>query len=735
MNSGFELAVEISEPYLFSREALSKIEQNVWVKNQWPLVYFIESKEERLAYVGESTNFSQRVKDHLNNPERAKLRTISIISSDKFNKSATLDIESRLIQYITAEGRYTLQNGNYGLINHRYYQQDIYKDLFIEIWSKLQEKKIVAKSLREIEDSELFKYSPYKALNEDQYNSVLEIMKALSDVASSKIMVSGSAGTGKTILATYLIKLLMSEPDRDTAQELNEDEARELNLIRKFRGKYPKPRIALVIAMTSLRESLQQVFRRIPGLKATMVISPSDAVKAREKFNLLIVDEAHRLRQYRNIGWMGAFKKNNEKLGLGPDGTELDWLVKCSEHQIFFYDAAQSVKPSDIDQRRFDDFFSSSTVKVELKSQMRVLGGNNYIQFVDEILSRPRPGTFHFSDKNFELLLFDSMRDLYHEIEKREEKWGLCRMVAGYAWPWKTNSSTEDASGNEIFDIELDGLKFRWNSVATDWIHSQNAFHEIGCIHTVQGYDLNYVGVIFGKEIDFDPETNRIEINPLAYHDKNGKKGVDDPQVLKEYIINIYKTLLFRGIKGAFVYACNPRLRRYLQTHIITFRQPLPFRILRTEDVKPFVNSIPLLDIYAAAGEFSKVQKSENMVWVEPPFEIQSRVGYFICQIRGESMNRFIPNGAYCLFKKDEGGSREGKIVLVQSSEIQDADFGAGYTVKLYQSQKRVQVEGWVHQRITLKPQSTLDEFEDIILEEDQLRHLGVVGLFVKVIG
>src|SRR5690606_13748375 len=211
MSMKFELSIEVSEQYPFTKDSLSEIKQNPWVKNQWPLVYFIQNDSVKIAYVGESTNALSRIKNHLANPERCKLDRISIIGSDKFNKSATLDIESNLIQYITAEGTITLQNGNYGLINHNYYQQDLYKNLFKEVWNKLIERKIVTKSLTEIENSELFKYSPYKALNEDQYNSVLEILDGLTTKNSNRIFISGSAGTGKTILATYLIKLLTSE--------------------------------------------------------------------------------------------------------------------------------------------------------------------------------------------------------------------------------------------------------------------------------------------------------------------------------------------------------------------------------------------------------------------------------------------------------------------------------------------------------------------------------------------
>ena len=248
MKINFELSVEVSKKYNFDKNSLPEINQNPWVKNQWPLVYFIQSETDKIAYVGESTNFANRIKDHLANPKKSSVfNQISIIGSDKFNKSATLDIESKLIQYISSEGTYTLQNGNYGLINHNYYQQDLYKHLFKTIWSKLIEKNIVSRSLQEIENSELFKYSPYKSLNEDQYNSVLEILNVLSQKSSSKIFIKGSAGTGKTILATYLMKLLDSDVSNISIDDLSDNEFVEIELIKSYQKKYPNSEIGFVI--------------------------------------------------------------------------------------------------------------------------------------------------------------------------------------------------------------------------------------------------------------------------------------------------------------------------------------------------------------------------------------------------------------------------------------------------------------------------------------------------------
>lgn len=730
MNVSFELSIEVSEQYDFNKASLHKIEQNTWVKNQWPLVYFIQNDKQRIAYVGESTNASSRIKNHLANPKKADVfNKISIIGSDKFNKSATLDIESNLIQYITSEGTYDLLNGNYGLINHNYYQQDLYKDLFKEIWNKLIDKKIVSKSLSEIENSELFKYSPYKSLNEDQYTSVLEILDGLCVRETNRIFIKGSAGTGKTILATYLIKLLYSEVYESGLEEFNDDELKEINYIKAFQSKYPNAKIGLVIAMTSLRESLQSVFRKIPGLKASMILSPSDTFKINEKYDLLIVDEAHRLRQYKNIGWLGAFKKNNQKLGLDESGNELDWILANSKNQIFFYDAAQSVKPSDIDEIHFDKLLNdSNTLNLELKSQMRVKGGNNYISFVDELLHVKRRSNERFKIENYELLVFDSLKDLYDELGKRENLYGLSRLVAGYSWPWLSDARLKPSP--ETTDIELDGLKFKWNSTQKDWVNSPNAFKEVGSIHTIQGYDLNYTGVIFGKEIDYNHVTREIEINPKLYFDKYGKNGADASN-LKAYIINIYKTIMYRGIRGTFIYACNKNLRDYLKENMESFKiEKVPFRVLPFEDVKPYVNSVPLLDITAAAGNFSELQIHSEMIWIELPMHISAKEGYFVCQIIGESMNKKIPNGSYCLFKKDFGGTRDGKIVLVQHTNIQDTDFGSGYTVKEYRSKKNIENDSWVHTSIILKPLSHNLEYTDIELSQDELVDLKVIGVF-----
>lgn len=547
--------------HTFSKDTIREISNNQFVKNQWPLIYIISSDTIKEAYVGESTNALSRMLNHLTNEERLKLSTLHLITSDKFNKSAALDIENNLIKYISADGKYKLQNGNAGLTLHNYYQKDLYFEIFKTIWLELRKENLNINALRKIDNSDLFKYSPYKSLSPDQYDAVTQLLQILISDEPSRTFVKGSAGTGKTILAIYLIKLLKTDYRN---YDIGEDEISsndDFKLISTIKDKFINPSIALVIPMTSLRKTLKTVFKSIKGLNPNMVIGPSDVLK--QKYDILIVDEAHRLKRRRNIVNYDSFNKNNAKLGLDENGTELDWILLQSKNQIFFYDDAQSVKPSDIPKEVFDKLRLYS-YNIELVSQMRVIGGSDYINYVDNLLNcRVDILEEKFQMDGYEFKIFDSLKKMVNEITIKEKEFGLSRMVAGFSWDW---ISKNDKSK---FDIRIDDVELQWNYVTEDWLNSDNSANEVGCIHTTQGYDLNYIGIIFGYEIDYDPILKKIFVIKENYKDKNGKNGVHDIEVLHQYIVNIYKTLMFRGIKGTFVYVCNDNLRNYFKQFII----------------------------------------------------------------------------------------------------------------------------------------------------------------------
>tara|TARA_B100000809_G_scaffold263392_1_gene316517 strand:- start:9663 stop:13115 length:3453 start_codon:yes stop_codon:yes gene_type:complete len=147
---------------------------------------------------------------------------------------------------------------------------------------------------------------------------------------------------------------------------------------------------------------------------------------------------------------------------------------------------------------------------------------------------------------------------------------------------------------------------------------------------------------------------------------------------------------------------------------------------------KPFY-TIPLYDFYAAAGSFSELQSEKSYTEIVVP-ERYNTNNYFACKIVGESMNRRIPNGSICIFKKYSGGSRNGKIVLIENRDIHDHDFNSAFTVKTYTSRKSVTEESWGHEEIVLKPHSNNEKFKDIIINEDNYEDMNIVGEFVCVL-
>jgi DUF2075 family protein len=498
------------------------------------MLYILENGKQ--AYIGESNHVKTRMKQHHQSMDKKIFDKVHFIYSSKFNQSVTFDYESKLIQYIVADELFEVTNKNAGIANKEYFGKHGYDGEFFKLWNKLQKEKLVKHSIEEIENSDLFKYSPFKELNDDQRESVDNIVSALKQNANQTIVVNGMPGSGKTIVAIYILKLL-----RDSEE---------------FRDK----EIGFVVPQTSLRRTLKTIFKSIYNLKPSDVLGPSEVCK--KKYDILLVDEAHRLHQYKNIGFRGPFKKSAESIGLTTESDELDWILHQSKRTVLFYDELQVVGPSGIDVDRFSNKIKKDKEKrltsyFNLLTQMRVAGGNEYIDFIIDILSSKASKKRVINNYDFKVIedyaVFNKL------LYEREEKHTLCRMLAGYAWKW---ISKDDKSK---FDITINGIERQWNSSQKGWVHTKNAINEVGCIHSIQGYDLNYAFVILGDEIAYDPERKEIIVRPENYYDGNGKKTASYEELL-DYIKHIYYVLMTRGIKGTYLYICDDELRKYVTT-------------------------------------------------------------------------------------------------------------------------------------------------------------------------
>ena len=560
------------EPIDFNRDALLVWAQSNSRNTNWPVVYTLNDQIE--IYVGETTNAEMRMRQHLASPTKKHLTHVNVIFDASFNKSVCLDLESHLIRYFHADGKFTVLNGNGGITDADYFEREKYRKDFEEVFSSLIESGQLTRSIPELINSDIFKYSPFKALTSDQAIAVEDILETLfNSEIDEPIVVQGDPGTGKTIIAVYLIKLLRDIARSDADEALEQDSLFADFFQSGYREQIEDMRIGLVIPQKSLRETLRRVFKRTPGLSDSMVIEPFELGDDDEPFDLLIVDEAHRLQQRAN---QPAAKRNtkykniNEKL-FGEDDTkftQLDWVVARSARQILLLDAAQSVKPADLPEKIVSALVeraSSSGLLLRLTSQMRVNGGQDYIDYVSKLFDGQVPeqpksfGTYDFK-------FFDSIGELRRALDQKEHEVGLARLLAGYAWPWISKGKL-----GASHDFEIEGLKLKWNSTDKDWINSKASVNEVGSIHTIQGYDLNYAGVIVGPELGYDSSTRQVTFRRENYHDKKGKENnptlgikYTDADLLA-YVKSIYRVLLTRGIQGTFVYVVDPLLREHLR--------------------------------------------------------------------------------------------------------------------------------------------------------------------------
>lgn len=559
----------------------SPADVRVWAEldplfRNWPIVYTLSDSNE--VYVGESLNVAARFRQHLESEGRQHLVEARAVVDETFNKSVCLDLESYLIRLFAGDGRYRVLNRNEGVTDADYYGRREYQQTFDLIFGELQAAGMFTRPQREIENSDLFKLSPFKALAQDQAAAVEDILEGLFDdieaKASSRIVIQGDPGTGKTVVAIFILKLLSDIRDADLG-DASEGESIFSDF---FVGGYSELlvgfRAALVIPQQSLRKSIQRVFNKTPGLSADMVLSPFQVGHATQKFDLLIVDEAHRLGQ-RAAQASGPQNKDFAEITIklfGEDDrtkTQLDWIDGMSTHQVFLVDAEQSVRPSDLPPATLSALIRDGRLSdryYPLLAQHRVKAGSDFVPYIRGILSTTPPAPTQFPGYDFRF--FNSLAAMRSEIRNLDREHGLARLIAGYAWEWR---SKKDPSAH---DIEVDGVRLRWNTVAVDWVNSKTSLDEVGSIHTIQGYDLNYAGVIIGRDLRFDPAAQRVRFDRNNYFDARGKANnkilglTYSDEDLLQFVKNIYAVLLTRGIRGTFVYVCDPHLREYLRQFV-----------------------------------------------------------------------------------------------------------------------------------------------------------------------
>ncbi|MBK8726116.1 MAG: DUF2075 domain-containing protein [Holophagaceae bacterium] len=462
-----------------------------------------------------------------------------------------------------------------------------------------------------------------------------------------------------------------------------------------------------------------------------------------KRFEVLVVDEAHRL------------KDSSAHMYKGENMVED--MVRSSQISVFFIDESQRVSWGDIGsiaqiKAAAKKFGATVMPTHKLTSQFRCNGSDSYLNWLDDCLQIRSTAEYDtWGDTQYEFKVFDRAEDLYAALSSRNGQ-NKARLVAGYSWEWPSEGRQR---GTMRTHVEADGLALPWNFHGENWATSKDGISQVGCVHTSQGLEFDWLGVLIGEDLIYKDGRVQADASKRAKSDKSlkgSKKALKEAgtdakarQVVLDRVDLIvkstYKVLLSRGRKGCFVWCADPALREYLKARLalvvnhdakpavvadraqgkeeLKVRGSLPFTEVPETKLERYVNALPVVNLKFAAGTFSAEQNldEDSIVWVEPPEVIRPATGLFIAQVVGESMNRRIPNGSWCVFKLNPSGTRQGKVVVARHNSIHDPDFGGEYTVKLYQSEKAtIEIGEWQHTWISLSPDSTDPSFKPIEL-------------------
>lgn len=354
------------------------------------------------------------------------------------------------------------------------------------------------------------------------------------------LIVEGGPGTGKSVLAINLLK-----------QFLN----------RGFNSFY-------VTKNSAPREVFKAKLKidKMSGLNNLFKGSGSFYDCEPNSFDVLIVDEAHRLN-----------KKSGRFSNLGEN--QIKEIINASKFSIFFIDENQRVTLKDIGSiaeiKKYANYYDAGIYIMELKSQFRCDGSDGYLAWLDNTLEIRETANYDLDDK-YDFKVFDNPNELRKAIIEKNKINNKSRLVAGYCWNWISDGKNK----SDIYDIEIPEYDFgmSWNlGNSKTWAIDEASVNEVGCIHTCQGLEFDYVGVIIGDDLRYENNHIVTDYKKRAKTDQSLKginkiakeDGYEEAEKIADTIIkNTYKTLMTRGMKGCYVYCTNKELEEYLKEKI-----------------------------------------------------------------------------------------------------------------------------------------------------------------------
>lgn len=520
------------------------------------------------------------------------------------------------------------------------------------------------------------------------YETALALTKKSSCNNKNVLIVEGGPGTGKSVVAINLLVAIT-----------------KIGLNTQYVTKNAAPRAVFESKLTGTLRRTE--FSNMFTGSGSFVGCDNNI------FDCLIVDEAHRLNEK-----SGMFKNIGE--------NQIKEIIESSKCSVFFIDEDQKVTWHDIGKKEeIEKWAIKIGAKVhllKLESQFRCNGSDGYLSWLDNILQIKETANINLEDVNYDFKIVDSPNELRDIIFKKNEINNKARIVAGYCWNWVSKKD------NNLKDIIIPEYNFemKWNLSESGnvWIILPKSVNEVGCIHTCQGLEVDYIGVIVGP--DFIVRDGKVITNPgkRAKTDaslKGYKKYFkDNPKYAFEkadkIIKNTYRTLMTRGMKGCYVYFTDKETELFFKSRIESASYASKL-VLKEKIISPYVKEtvrIPLVGSAPCGEPLLGENNIEEMIIVDKN-KIKPGTKYFIVKAVGDSMNKAgINEGDLVLCRYSEKGETGDRVVALLNGE--------NVTIKIYDKKDGKRI---------LLPKSTNNIHKPIIPSEGDIVQ-GIVQEVIK---
>jgi DUF2075 family protein len=365
------------------------------------------------------------------------------------------------------------------------------------------------------------------------YNAIMHKAKQLARVKQkSVVIVKGGPGTGKSVIALEVMGELL-------------------------RG-------GKSVMHATGSKAFTETLRKIVGTRARSLFKFFNSFTNVEEnaIDVLIADEAHRIRETSN----SRFTKMTNRSEL----PQIEELFKVAKLLIFLIDENQIVRPNEIgniklirETAKNFGIDEGDIAEFELKTQFRCSGSDSYLQWLDHVL-RVREAEIKDFDPKMEFRIFNNPSDMMNEIRKRnKEKLNSARIAAGFVWPW----SDPRPDGTLMNDVKIGDFQMPWEKKNQfwKWATDKSGMEQVGTVYTAQGFEFDYIAVIFGNDLVYDADSEDWKAVPKNSYDTAVKRS--NPQLL-QHLKNVYRVLLSRAHKGVYVYFMDKNTEDYFRSHL-----------------------------------------------------------------------------------------------------------------------------------------------------------------------